>query len=773
MSDVLASVWAKSSRVDGVAGESLAAHTGHVLARLTGWRDRTPGLPELCGRTDLWDIAAWACVLHDVGKIAPGFQAMLRGGPRFVDRHEALSLVAVGWLDLADETCALVAAGVATHHKDLSEILDQRYPVDAPDEVARLLGEMNEEDEQRLRRWLAGEGVPDLTQAGFARLPELSLLSTREALIRTLRCLAALRDILNRVHALDPIALTARFVRGLVLLADHCGSAHARHGAAPSLDDPAGLERLVLATTGAERLWPHQEAAAASVGHLVLCAPTGSGKTEAALLWAARQRAVGPGRPPIFYVLPYRASLNAMRLRIPQRYAVPETSVVLQHSSATAALYTHLMAEKGYTREAAARAAAAERNAGTLMTAPLRVLTPYQLLRAIFGLPGHEAILTDAAGGLFVLDELHAYDVPRLALVLGLARHLARDLGARFLVMSATLPSVLKTAWCRLLGASHAEVVASEETLALFRRHQLRLLHRDLLAEETRSDIARRVAGGEAVLVVATTVARAQAMHEALRRALGEAAWLLHSRFTGEDRAVKERALAGRVGTGRRRRGAGSVLVATQVVEVSLDVDFDTLFSDPAPIESLLQRFGRVNRGRRFDVADVAVHTMIPEESRFVYDGGAVARGLRVLDACGDRPIEESSLQGWVDAVYEPIAVEWTRALEARIEECEAALLKANRPLDSHPELAERFDELFDGSEVIPAVLEQRYRTLIEEAPLEAGTLRVPIAFEQRQQLRRRRLLRPEKVGRVAFDVADVPYDAEKGLDLKGPDHQP
>src|SRR5207253_1252122 len=91
---------------------------------------------------------------------------------------------------------------------------------------------------------------------------------------------------------------------------------------------------------------PHQDTCARTDGHAILVAPTGSGKTEAALLWAARQREQSREKPVIFYVLPYRASLNAMRARVEKKYAVPLGSVVLQHAGATTALYDALLERK-------------------------------------------------------------------------------------------------------------------------------------------------------------------------------------------------------------------------------------------------------------------------------------------------------------------------------------------------------------------------------------------------------------------------------------------
>jgi CRISPR-associated endonuclease/helicase Cas3 len=760
--DALSHVWAKSAR-GGTLGETLTDHTHQVVERLASWRSRYPDLPQHTECAVLWDLGAWVCLLHDLGKAARGFQEMLRGGPRFRHRHEVLSLVAVGWLDVTEEVRELVAAGVATHHKDLP-VVQALYPLGSEDRQ-QLLDELSPEDEEGWLNWLAGAGAPDLVRLGFAPLPKIRRRQRAEALASAFCALQRLGERLEDIAATEPTAITACVLRGLVMLSDHAGSAHASLPHAGVLDSVSAFLRTNdwRFTRGLE---PHQRASASAVGHCILIAPTGSGKTEASLLWAARQREDRVGAPSLFYMLPFRASLNAMRRRLPS-YGFGDGQVVLQHAAATSSLYRYFLDERSYTASEAESAARHERNLASLMTAPVRVLTPYQLLRAFFGLKAHEAVLTDAAGGLFVLDELHAYDVERLALILAAVEHLAQRLGARFFAMSATFPAVLRIALSEALGERPGEIVATAETFRRFERHRLLLSRVDLLSAGLAREMLDRQARGEAVLAVATTVQRAQALFDELSRELpAGAVALLHSRFTAEDRARKEQDLAARVGTGRRNADApGTILVATQVVEVSLDVDFDVLFTDPAPLEALIQRFGRVNRGLRGGLRDVVVCEGEGMAGCGVYPPGLIARAIEALRPVEGEAIDEALLARLVDAIYEPMAEAWLRDVRRRVHEARDSVVKSNRPLSSHDELKELFEDLFDGCEVVPEAKEAELRQLEQEEPLRAAFLRVPISNGQRARLRR--------VGRLDGEIARVPYDALRGLDLTFPDHEP
>lgn len=128
------------------------------------------------------------------------------------------------------------------------------------------------------------------------------------------------------------------------------------------------------------------------------------------------------------------------------------------------------------------------------------------------------------------------------------------------------------------------EINADDNLYQEFIRHKIRVVN-GLLSENI-SDVQKRLNDGYKVLVVCNTVKQAQTIYKSLQLPNKV---LLHGAFNGRDRNKKETEL---------KSDDIKLLVGTQAIEVSLDIDYDVIFTEPAPIDALLQRFGRVNRHR-------------------------------------------------------------------------------------------------------------------------------------------------------------------------------
>ncbi len=690
--------------------EELTAHLENTLYGALALRRRvgTVAVAEEVTEGLFWSAACLAALCHDAGKIPDGFQAMLRGLVRaWGERHEVVSLGFLPSLIADEQLLTWTATGVVTHHRCL---VGGRGPLisaygTAPEEEWRArLDPVPDDATAELCAWLADTA----RQVG---LPVVADFRQGLDVISTARQVFDL--LLDRwdLPVSSDEGLTAVLLQGAVTLADHVSSAHGTLNA----HQPLGTEfRPLLEKQFAEQgrsLRPHQIEAGALDGHLLLRAPTGSGKTEAGLLWAAAQTAVisrvAGGIPRVFFTLPYLASINAMAVRL-GGLLNDKTLVGVMHSRAASYhLATAICPEDGEEDHAEKALKAVSRAAATrLFRETVRVGTPYQILRGVLAGPSHSATVIDAANSVFVLDELHAYDPRRLGYILATAQ-LWERLGGRIAVLSATLPEALT----RLFRETLRQNVHLVEGMAQQARprHRLGLRERHLTDPESVGEIGERLAAEESVLVVANNVADAQHLFAELS-SQAEVAFLLHSRFRRMDRSSIEAEIVERFGTGRPRRGG--LVVATQVVEVSLDVDFDCLFTSAAPLEALLQRFGRVNRVALRPPADVIVHAAAfvsrrgdtGEYADGVYPRAPVEKGWAILNSQNGAEVEESQAKLWLDEVYGTAwGQEWYAEVLRHQGEFAEAFLGFAHPFASREDLAERFDELFDGTVAVLA----------------------------------------------------------------------
>jgi CRISPR-associated endonuclease/helicase Cas3 len=264
-------------------------------------------------------------------------------------------------------------------------------------------------------------------------------------------------------------------------------------------------------------------------------------------------------------------------------------------------------------------------------------------------------ILADAVNALYIFDEIHAYEPERLGMILAMQKYLAQSLGGRFLIMSATLPTMLKNALADILDQPE-QLSADDKLYRKFVRHQLQVISGGITDQSVLDLITKQAAEGSSVLVVCNTVKRARQTQNCLSELLsshGLRPELLHSRFNSRDRSRKEVTLAQRMGTRTRNETARpAILVATQVVEVSLDIDFDMLVTEPAPLEALIQRLGRINRARKKPPCPVYVLTEPSSDgATYPYDPRYVQRTLRILSD-KDQIIDEREAGAWLDLIY-------------------------------------------------------------------------------------------------------------------------
>lgn len=621
---------------------TLEQHTSHVVSAVKALAPVL--LPDITEAEH--QIAIHAAVLHDLGKAHPFFQASLEKDferPKYgvPHRHEISSLLFLP-LFPAEEWPQLIDMVVA-HHKSL-QVFGNKNGKGLIDLV-----ECYDETPVFERH---AEGWEDWSVEVLDLLPRFGIQSrniTRE------QARAAFDELLR--HCEQERIGRSRW-RGLLMAADHMASA---------LQEETGLrlERLFQAPNlnifhargkkADAELYPLAKKSISSPKpHTLVVAPTGSGKTDFLL------RRCKQGR--VFYILPFQASINAMFLRIEGMLNFSANGNTRLPSEQQTDIRRVHAAARIEIDGAVEEEVLLQKHPG----AALKVMTPHQVAALIFGLPSHEAVALDLARQNVILDEVHVYSEQTQAMVLELVKALVR-LDCHVHIGSATIPTALAEELCRCLGGEKAiyKVRLNEEELDTYDRHVVLQLEDE---DAARDYVQSCVAEGKRILFVSNRVATAQGRFEWVQQIYPNVPSLLvHSRFRRGDRAELEKQIED-----FEKRDGPCIVCSTQVIEVSLDISFDTLVTDCAPLDSLIQRFGRVNRRRQpageRSLSPVAV--IAPpdaEQAALPYALTTLQETWKVLPS--GNVLKERLVQGLIDQVYPVVDV---KSIDVHLVETEA-----------------------------------------------------------------------------------------------------
>ena len=486
--------------------------------------------------------------------------------------------------------------------------------------------------------------------------------------------------------------------------------------------------------------FPSPNPAQATVGSVDSCArlvileaETGSGKTEAAL-WRFAQLLAAGVVSGLYFAVPTRAAARQLHGRVDRALrrvfgaAAPEAVLaipgLLRAGEFTGQRLPNWRVRWDDDAATAPQRWAAE-HATRFLAATVAVGTVDQAMLA--GLQVKHAHLRGSAlsRSLLVIDEVHASD-PYMTVILKhlLDGHLAT--GGYAMLMSATLGASARVRWVGESLPSHETACATpypavwvdgeSAPRAPAQGGQPKAVCPETVPTMEPGETAQRAISaaerGARVLVIRNTVAMAVATWRAVKEAgaesrlmqVGGGPALHHGRFAAEDRALLDRAVEEVLGPARGRKPRGCIVIGTQTLEQSLDIDADLLITDLCPIDVLLQRIGRLHRHELarppgFEAARAVV--LLP------------ADGLDCLTA----PAFENGLGGWrtedggFNGIYCDLAgLELTRrlivnSLEWRIPEMNRSLVEgATHPdrigalIAEKGEAWERYDRLNGGA---------------------------------------------------------------------------
>ncbi len=677
--------------------ESLLEHTGNVLAVWLGLKNRYEVI--LNKDADFWQRSFLSALFHDFGKVAQNFQLVIQQKKKYDQnyiRHEFLSgifLYYSGVNDFNQNPFSLFA--VFSHHKPLTDTLfqdDGFADISALEEdMTLVLKEFNKK--------LLCQGYtsinPKLIAYCLKRFNKMDnglsiIYDDFEKFFKGFK-----RDYpIKQEHRKEYICYKA-----ILNISDWTASGHAKLTENFSYSIEQLKKEIVnkLINEGKEKIaqdFKFREFQIKSKihGSVLAIAPTGSGKTEASLIWASQK----PEYSKIFYLLPTRVTSNAIYERITNYFG--KTNTAITHSSAF--LYRKEIEDnKSYEKTEYLKDKTFFKN--------VTVCTVDQVLTQGFNLGYWEIKTFHAYNARIIIDEIHLYQPYTLGLIISTIQYLKDQFSSQFFIMTATMPSKLKILLQQTLNIADENVIQDNELLNQARNY---FEVRETLVDGLQAEIQEAIKRHKKVLIVVNTVDEAIRLYDVYKQ-MAKYAVCFHSRFIQKDRFDKEQDILN-----RERADLPTLLIATQVVEVSLDIDFDIMFTENAPIDAIIQRAGRINRKRTKEDSKVIIFKHQPVTEEFIYtQSDILGKTFEVFRREHGKKPTENDLNNLVNEVYKNFEVESNSSFLAG----KKAYLEEQKKLHFIKDNTEQ-DKVFtreglDSVNVIPAKFEEELYDLSAE----------------------------------------------------------
>lgn len=526
--------------------ETIQQHTDNLLRNYEILKSIYPNLETN------WDILYLACLYHDLGKMNAKFQYKIENQTKVEGEipHGILSLAFLNVRQLKDkgfnnDDIKILAHAIAYHH---DRNLDYTN-----DELDKQIEEIKKE---------AGDFIYD-------KINELKIKKLGAKFFRK-----------DRIYEKENEKLFYKYVliKGLLNRIDYAASGYIDIERENNFLKN-GLKKLMetwrKAKPNANWNKLQQHMLSNKDKNVIAIAETGMGKTEAGLLWIGDNKG--------FFTLPLKTAINAMYDRITTNVVVDnlQERVGLLHSD-TYREYLNSDKQDMDIDE--------YYNQTKQLSLPLTICTLDQIFDFVYRYRGFESKLATLAYSKIVIDEVQMYSADLLAyLIVGLSY--ITKVGGKFAILTATLPSLVED----LLKDEGVDFLPPKTFTNDKRiRHSIKII-----SEQINTDYINSLYDKNKVLVICNTVKEAQRVYEELKQKHRITNInLFHSNFIKKDRKDKEDKI---LELGDKDSKDYGVWVTTQVVEASLDIDFDILVTELSDLNGLFQRMGRCYRGREFD----------------------------------------------------------------------------------------------------------------------------------------------------------------------------
>ena len=584
--------------------ETIKEHTNKLLENLEILK-RTYGakivqvidMPE----DRFWQLMEIICKYHDIGKVYSGFQNEIRkniGEPllhtKFNNeqiKHEQISPMFVPYKEYKlTKKERKLVYQAIYYHHERENIIH----IDE-----QLLNEIIKEDIE--------PNIEKIENELQIKIPELK--TTYLGMV----------EGQARITEFDDMYKDYCIMKGLLHRLDHCSSAWI------SVEDETKdeISKFVEEFMKKKNFEPNdlqQFSKANQNKNVIVIGSTGMGKTEGALLWSNQDKT--------FFTLPLRISINAIYDRIKE--TIGYEHVGLLHSTAI-----DYLDDKNEENELEKIEQA--RNLYEKIT----TCTIDQIFPFVFKYRGYEKIYATLSYSKVVIDEIQAYS-PEIVAVILKGLQMINNLNGKFMVMTATLPRIYKEK-LEEMGIKFEYNEFIKDTI----RHKIQLV--DSGIEEDLEEIKEN-SKNKKVLIIVNTINKAIEIYQKLKDEDVQNVNLLHSRFIQSDRSEKER----NIKEFSKNRDESGIWITTQIVEASLDIDFDILYTEMSTLDSLFQRLGRCYRSREYceNLPNVKIYIKDTSGVGYIYDEEIYKKSIELLRPYNGAILQEKVKIDLVDKLY-------------------------------------------------------------------------------------------------------------------------
>jgi CRISPR-associated endonuclease/helicase Cas3 len=614
--------------------ETLENHLNNVI---NIWKKLITIYYEYIQDDDFWQYSFFSVIFHDFGKVCRNFQDVINSTNKNYDnyiRHEFLSGMYIYYLNNENTiNNNLSLLSIFSHHKKLS---DDLFKDDVNKDLILKADEMN-----RITSFIKN----NIENNGY----QLSLKKTFEEYNEFFEKKVNLNKLYLKfydfyISSIQSIKYEDRkkyiLYKAILTISDWIASGDKNLKKGISFNINFLIKKIIekLRKEKKEKIadsfeFRNFQKESIIDNNIIALAPTGSGKTEASLLWASNKKE----NDRIIYLLPTRVTSNAIYKRLTEYFGEEYTAII--HSSA----YLFMKdIDESYNRT--------EWLKDKTFFKKINICTIDQILNLGFNIGYWEIKTFNMINARVIIDEIHLYQPYTLGLILSTIKYLKNEFGVKFYIMSATMPSKLINLLSKSLDGS-CNIIQDKE---LFESSRNEFQYRDSCIDDLENEILNKINENKKVLIVVNTVNESIRIYEKLKKKKIKNIMCYHSRFIQMHRIRKEKVISK-----LEEKDIKFTLIATQVVEVSLDIDFDVLFTENAPIDAIIQRSGRVNRKREKPDTKVIIfrHTDITEN--FVYEKPEIlANSFNIFKKNNNLRLSEKSLIEFVDEVYKDYNVE-------------------------------------------------------------------------------------------------------------------